>query len=380
MKPLISVVMPCLNEEKTVGLCVKRARQGLKKLEKKGYLGEVIVGDNGSTDLSAKEAKNAGAKVVFELKKGYGSAYLRGIMEAQGKFVIIGDSDGTYDFRQILRFLPPLEAGYDLVIGSRLKGKIKKGAMPFLNRFLGTPILNLFLRLFYNLKLSDSQSGMRAFTKKAFFKMKLKSLGMEFASEMLIAAARENLKMAEVPISYSKRKSSSKLSRFRDAWRHLRFMLLFAPTYLFLLPGAILTGLGLLGVLALSQGVIFLFGRGLDVHSMILSSMLTLLGYQIVMLGIYAKVYSWRAGFEKGSWTVLTTLKFFNLERGIALGGLIALLGFLIGAITFFSWAKQGFGPLWAIRPAILSMTLFVLGIQIIFSSFFLSILGIEKR
>jgi len=372
----VSVVMPCLNEEKTVGLCVIKAKEGLKKA---GVKGEVVVSDNGSTDNSIKVAKKAGARLVQESKKGYGSAYLKGIKESKGNWILIGDSDGTYDFTQAAKLLKPLGQGYDLVIGSRLRGRIKKGAMPFLNRFLGTPTLNFFLRLFYHLSLSDSQSGMRAFTRTAFEKLKLKTLGMEFASEMLVRASQEDLRIKEVPISYSERVSPTKLSRFRDAWRHLRFMLLFAPTWLFLVPGGLLLGSGLLVVVKMTLGSFFLFGRELDLHSMILASLLTLLGYQIIMLGIYAKAYSWTTGLIKESLIITSTLKYFQLEKGIVLGTLISFVGFLTGLIYFISWAKQGFGYLWAIRPAIFSMTLLVLGIQIIFSSFFLSILGIEK-
>jgi len=373
-KPLlISVILPCLNEEKTVGRCVQQAKNSLDRL---GVKGEVVVCDNGSTDNSAQFARKAGAKVVYELKRGYGSAYLTGIKAAKGNWLVIGDSDGTYDFREVNRFINQLQAGYDLVVGSRFKGRLSRGSMPFLNRFLGTPTLNWFLNLFYHLKLTDSQSGMRAFTKKAFAKLKLKSVGMEFASEMLVRAAQENLKISEVPISYAKRITPSKLSRFRDAWRHIRFMFLFAPTYLFIVPGLILLGIGLAGVLVLFRGP----WLGLDYHSMILASMLALLGYQVVMMGVYAKAFSWTQRFNQKSLLLETTLRYFKLEKGIILGALLSLVGLVIGLVAFINWAKKGFGELSAIRPAVLSMTLVVLGIQIIFSSFFLSILGIEKK
>lgn len=375
--PFVSVVMPCLNEEATIGACVERAFQGLKKA---GYKGEVVVGDNGSFDNSVALAKKAGARVIFEPTKGYGSAYLGGFKAADGDWLVMGDSDNTYDFLEIPRLLRLLEKGSDLVIGSRLKGKMKKGAMPWLNRYLGTPTLNLFLRLFYGLKISDSQSGMRAFTRKAFRKMKLKTLGMEFASEMLVRATQEKLKIGEVPISYSPRSTPPKLSRFRDAWRHLRFMLIFAPTYLFLLPGFLIMSLGLLGVMTISKGPVLFFGHDFDVHSMIMSSLLTLLGYQIIMLGVYAKVFSWSGGLEKGSLLILTTLRYFQLEKGILLGAVISLTGLGVGLLNFIKWAQQGFGALSAVRPLILSMTLLILGIQIVFSSFFLSILGINIK
>jgi len=345
-----------------------------------GCSGEVVVCDNGSTDNSAWLAKKAGALVVLEPKKGYGSAYLTGIRASKGDWLVIGDSDNTYNFLEAPKFIGPLTRGNDLVIGSRFKGRMSKGSMPTLNRFLGTPVLNLFLRLFYGIKLTDSQSGMRALTKKAFRKMKLKTLGMEFASEMLVRAAQENLRITEVPISYRRRVTPTKLSRFRDAWRHLRFMLLFAPTYLFLVPGSILMTVGLFFLLILAPGPFWILGRVLDYHSMIFVSMLTLLGYQIFMLGVYAKAYCWIEGLDKQSLLIITTLHYFRLEKGILLGLAISLVGFLIGLVTFIGWAQNGFGPLWAIRPAILAMTFFVLGIQIIFSAFFLSVLGIERK
>lgn len=372
----VSVVMPCLNEEKTVGDCVRKAKETLKKAK---INGEVIVCDNGSTDASVKIAKKAGGTVVLETRKGYGSAYLAGIRAAKGDWLVIGDSDGTYDFGDIPKLIKSLNSGFDLVVGSRLKGRIKKGAMPFLNHYLGTPLLNFFLRLFYQIKISDSQSGMRAFTKRAFGQLKLKTLGMEFASEMLVRASQEGLKIAEVPINYFPRQAPSKLSPFRDAWRHLRFMLLFAPTYLFLIPGGFLLGIGLAVVILLAIGPLWFFGRGLDVHSMILASMLTLLGYQIIMLGIYAKAYSYVTGLDKKGKLINSTLKYFKLEKGILAGLLISLVGLLTGLIYFVNWARQGFGYLWALKPAIFSMTLLILGIQIIFSSFFLSILGTER-
>jgi len=372
----VSVVMPCLNEERTVGFCIKRAKETLKKNK---ISGEIIVGDNGSTDNSVKLAKKAGATVVIENRKGYGSVYLAGIKAAKGDWLVIGDSDGTYDFGNIPKLVKPLNNGFDLVVSSRLKGRIKKDAMPFLNRYFGTPFLNFFLRLFFQIKISDSQSGMRAFTRQAFEKLRLKTLGMEFASEMLVRASQEGLKITEVPISYSSRLVPTKLSRFRDAWRHLRFMLLFAPTWLFLFPGGLMLSLGLVGELLIFAGEVWLFGHGLDVHSMILASLMTLLGYQIIMLGIYAKVFSYVIGLEKGGSIITTTLRYFKLEKGIILGFLTSFVGLLIGLIYFINWVREGFGYLWAIKPAILSMTLLVLGIQIVFSSFFLSILDIKR-
>ena len=369
--------MPCLNEEKTVALCVKKAKEVLRKAK---MTGEVVVADNGSTDNSVRLAKKAGAKVILEKRRGYGSAYLAGIKAARGDWLVIGDSDGTYDFSEIPRLLKPLNSGYDLVIGSRIKGRIRKEAMPFLNRYLGTPLLNFFLRLFYQIKVSDSQSGMRAFSRTAFDKLRLRTLGMEFASEMLVRSSQEGLKIIEVPINYLPRLAPTKLSRFRDAWHHLRFMLLFAPTWLFLIPGVFLLALGLLGELLIYFGHFELFGHLFDVHAMVLASFLVLLGYQIIMLGIYAKVFALVIGLTKVGSIITTTLHYFKLEKGILVGLLISFVGLIIGLIYIVGWVEQGFGPLYAFKPAVLSLTLLVLGIQIIFSSFFLSLLGVEKR
>jgi glycosyltransferase involved in cell wall biosynthesis len=376
-KILVSVVMPCLNEEKTVGLCVQKAKIGLRQA---GVSGEVVVSDNGSTDSSVRVAQAVGARIVIARARGYGAALLAGIISAKGDWIVMGDSDNTYDFRQIKRLIAPLKSGYHLVIGSRLSGTVKKGAMPFLNRILGTPTLNLFLKLFYGLKISDSQSGMRAFTKVAFKKLKLKALGMEFASEMLVRAKQKNLRLAEVPVSYGKRIMPTKLSRFRDAWRHLRFMLVFAPTYVFLGPGVFLFLLGAVGLVLLSGGPFWFLGRSWDVHTQILASMLTILGSQVVMMGIFAKAFSWTQGFEDKDLFLAKTLRFFKLEQGLFLGLVLFLVGLIIGLLTYWDWAKAGFGFLWAIRPLVLAMTFAVLGMEIVFASFFLSILGIERK
>lgn len=376
-KLLVSVVMPCLNEEKTVGLCVARA---LSAMDRAGVNGEVVVSDNGSSDDSVEVAEKAGAKIVKVKSRGYGSALLAGIRNARGKWIVMGDSDGTYDFRQIGKLIAPLNSGYDLVIGSRLTGLIKKGAMPTLNRFLGTPLLNLFLRLFYRLRVTDSQSGMRAFTKEAFDKLKLRTMGMEFASEMLIRARQKNLRIAEVPISYNRRIAPSKLSPFRDAWRHLRFMLVFAPTYLFIIPGFVLFAFGVTGLALLSPGPFWFFGRAWDVHTQILASMITILGSQIGMMGVFAKAFSWTQGFEDSDFALTKVLGFFKLEQGLVLGAILFLAGLTIGLITYFNWANSGFGSLSAVRPLISAMTLTLLGVEVIFASFFLSILGIEKK
>ena len=230
----VSVVMPCLNEEATVGACIEKAHRTLKRL---GLRGEVIVADNGSTDASVPIAESLGARVVHQPIRGYGAAYQAGIQAARGKYILIGDSDDTYDFTDLERFITPLRNGYDFVMGSRFKGEILKGAMSWSHRTIGNPILSGILRWFFHTSISDAHCGMRAFTREAYEVMQLQTTGMEFASEMVIKVVQADLKLCEVPITYYPRQGESKLNSFRDAWRHLRFMLLLSPTHLFVLPG-----------------------------------------------------------------------------------------------------------------------------------------------
>ncbi len=376
MFKFVTVVLPCLNEEETIVFCIKRAFKGLKKARVKG---EVLVVDNNSSDRSFKLALSAGARVIRVKEKGYGSACLQGIKQAKGEVVVLGDSDGTYNFLEIGKLLKKLEH-CSLVLGSRLKGRMAKGAMPFLHRYLGTPLLNLFLKLFYKIKVSDSQSGFRAFVKQEIAGLKLKTLGMEFASEMLVRAGQKGLVIGETGVSYQVRKTASKLSPLKDGWRHMRFLLLFAPTYLFLVPGGLLFLLGMLGMIFLSWQRVFLFGHGFDVHSLLISSFLALLGFQVIMLGFYAKVYSWLTGFTFQGKLLSVLVAVFKLEKGILVGILFCLLGILVGLFYLVPWIKKGFGELEAIRPTIFAITFIILGVQIIFSSFFLSILGMEKK
>ncbi len=373
----VSIIMPCLNEEETIEICVKKA---LASLERLGKRGEVIVVDNGSKDNSAEVARKAGAKVIFEPEKGYGSALLRGFEEAKGKFIIMGDADDTYDFSQIDRLLNPLYEGFDFVIGSRFKGKIHKGAMSWSHRFIGNPILSGMCRLFFHHRFSDVHCGMRAITKEAYQKLNLQTKGMEFASEMLVTALREGLKIKEIPIDYYLRKGVSKLRPFKDAWRHLRFMFLFSPNYLFLLPGGALFILGLLLLFLLLPGPFLAFGRRWDIHLMIIGSLSAILGFQILSLGFYAKTYSLLEGFLKKDRLICFLQSHFNLEKGIFLGLLFFLIGLCINLYILLEWVIKRFGALDRVRLALAGVTFMIIGIQIIFSSFFLSILGLKKR
>jgi len=373
----VSVVMPCLNEQEAVGLCVRKAKKALDNL---GIKGEIIVVDNGSTDRSVEIAQREGARVVFAQEKGYGSAYLTGFKEAKGDILIMGDADNTYDFSQIGKFILPIKEGYDFVIGSRFKGKIKEGAMPWANRYIGNPILSGILRFFFKTNVSDSHCGFRSFTKRAFRKMELHSLGMEFASEMVIAAIRENLKIKEIPITYLQRKGRSKLVPLRDAWRHYSFMLIYSPTWLYLLPGLILFISGIvLSFLILFESIV-IFGHLWDTHFMVLASLFSILGVQIIMLGLFAKTFGVLSGFLKEDKVLKFLWKYFKLEKGISIGIILFVFGFIFNLLILKEWLIRDFGPLERVGEAILGATFIIIGIQTIFSSFFLHMLGMRTK
>lgn len=373
----VSVIMPCLNEEKTIGVCIQKA---MKALEDVGVQGEVIVVDNASTDNSANMAKSMGARVVEQPVMGYGSAYLIGLEEAKGKYIIMADADNTYDLQELGKFLDSMRAGYEFCIGSRFKGKILSGAMPWLHRYIGNPILTGILNIFFGAKISDAHCGLRAVTKEAYKKMNLKTLGMEFASEMVIKALKLKLKIKEIPITYHPRQGESKLNSFRDGWRHLRFMLLYSPTYLFLIPGIVMFFPGLIILLVLLPGPLILDKLFFDIHYMVLGSLLAILGFQTINLGLYAKAYALTEHFEENDRTIEWFLRYFNLERGLIIGVLVTLSGLAINGYILIRWIGGNFGPLSEVRPGLVALTFMVIGIQVIFSSFFLSILGIKKK
>jgi len=374
--PEVSVVLPCLNEGVTMGECIKNIKNIFKK---ENINGEIIVSDNGSTDNSVEIAKSLNVKVVYQQLKGYGAAYIKGINGARGKFIIMADSDATYNFLEIPLFLKPLKEGYDFVIGNRFKGRIKKGAMPWAHRYIGNPFLSGLVNLFFKTNLSDVHCGFRAFTKEAFEKMNLKTTGMEFASEMVVSASKNRLKICEVPISYNKRKGKSKLKSFSDGWRHLRFILMYSPTYLFLVPGLFLFLVGLIGITVLKQGPLSITGFNIDIHFMLLGSLLTLLGYQIINLGLCARTYAITIGFEKHDKLIDFIAKYISLERGVIIGIGVFLIGFLISLKILFSWVHGSFSSMNEIRNIIFSMTILIVGVQTIFSSFFLSMLLVER-
>jgi glycosyltransferase involved in cell wall biosynthesis len=374
---LVSVVMPCLDEAAAVGRCVEKARAALAAM---GVAGEVVVVDNGSSDGSPEIAARAGARVVHEARRGYGSAYLRGFQEARGRYLVMGDADDTYDFADIPRFIAPLLAGgCDMVMGTRLKGEILPGAMPWTHRWIGNPILSGMLKLLYHTRISDSHCGMRAFSRAAYERMALRTTGMEFASEMVVNALRAELRIEEIPITYHLRQGTSKLSGLRDAWRHVRFMLLFSPSYLFQLPGLALILLGGFLVLALAGGPRRIFGHVWDFHPLLFGALALILGYNLIVFDVLAKTFSMGAGLARPrQW--LRRFEIFTLERGLAIGALVFLAGAGLEAKIVLDWVVSGFGPLMAVRGITVGMTAMVLGLQTVFASFLVSLMLIKRR
>jgi len=375
--PDVSVIMPCLNEAATVASCVGKARAALAAA---GLEGEVIVADNGSEDGSPALAAAAGARVISAPVRGYGAAYLAGLDAARGTYLVLGDADDTYDFGTVPEFVTALKAGNDVVLGSRFRGRILPGAMPWLHRYVGNPVLSGILSLFFGARISDAHCGLRAMTRAASDRMRLKSTGMEFASEMVAVALRHGLRVAEIPITYYPRGGESKLRSFRDGWRHLRFMLLLSPTPLFLVPGLLAVVIGLLGLFALLPGPLRVGALRFDYHFMFVASALAILGVQLVFLGLAAKTYS-RAALpdRRDPWVDFLDRR-FTLERGLLLGFGLAAAGLGINAWILWAWLAAGRGQLFAVQPALLGLSLIVVGAQIVFGSFFISVLRDDGR
>jgi glycosyltransferase involved in cell wall biosynthesis len=374
----ISVVIPCLDEAESIAECVAKALRGIAA---SGLPGEVLVVDNGSTDGTPELAAAAGARVVHEARRGYGSAYLRGFREARGRYLVMGDGDGSYDFEDVPRFVAPLHAGdADLVMGTRLKGNILPGAMSWSHRWIGNPILSGMLRLFYRTRVSDSHCGMRSFTREALQRMALRTTGMELASEIVVAALRSRLRLDEIPITYHPRGGVSKLNGLRDAWRHVRFMLLFSPSHLFLVPGIALCAVGALLVALLAGGPRQLFGRVWDYHALLFGCLAVILGYNLVLFDVFAKSFSMAAGLARPRQWLARLLGAFTLERGVLLGGLAFAVGAALEGKILVDWVRSGYGPLMAVRGIVLGMTLMVLGSQTAFASFLLGLTQLSRQ
>jgi glycosyltransferase involved in cell wall biosynthesis len=367
----ISVVIPCLNEEEAVGAVVDQAWEGIQQ---SGREGEVIVVDNASSDRSAEVAAKHGATVVSEPRRGYGSAYLAGLASARGDYIVMGDADETYPIQKLAPFVERLERGDDLVLGSRFKGKIHGDAMPWLNRRIGNPILTGLLNLFFGVKVSDAHCGMRAVRRDALGTLDLHSTGMEFASEMVFKAYRRGLRVSEIPIDYFPRVGESKLNRFGDAWRHARFMLVYSPSWLYFLPGAVMVLLGLIGALVLATGPVDIFGRTWEIHTMLACIAGILVGAQVLQLGLFARTYA-LVHLNEHDPVIDRLHTRIRLEHGLLLGFGLLLAGLAIVGVIFGEWAADGFGRLGHAHATALGFTLVGLGVQVVLGSFFLSLL-----
>lgn len=364
--PLVSLVIPTLNEAKTIGECIKRANEAFKKM---GLEGEIIVVDSSSDDTPII-ARSLGATVVVPEKLGYGNAYLYGFKYARGKYIILMDGDLTYDPREIDRLISSLQnGGVDMVLGTRLKGEIKQGAMPALHRYIGNPFLTWVLNRLFATEVSDAHCGMRAITRDALDRLNLKAGGMEFASEMVIEAANKNLRIAEVPITYYPRKGKSKLSPFSDGWRHLRFMMLYRPVPFLMVPGvvALIIGLALAATVSLHEQN--------RMHSLILGSLLLVIGYQMFLAGLYFAAYGVAYGVSSSSNLIKKIMSYHSLEKELLLGILLLAFGLILGVDVLLGWKAAGFGELYQTQNAMMALILSILGIQTIFSGMFLSLL-----
>jgi glycosyltransferase involved in cell wall biosynthesis len=379
--PTVSAVIPCLNEERTLGLCIEKAFRGFAEL---GVQGEVVVADNGSTDRSVEIARQMGALVVNERRKGYGAALLRGIKEARGEIIIMADADDSYDWTALAPFVRKIREGYDLVMGNRFQGGIMAGAMPRLHLYLGNPVLSLIARIAFRTSIGDFHCGMRAFTRAAFERMQLNTTGMEFATEMVANAAHQGLRIAEIPIVLypDKRNRAPHLRSFRDGWRHLRFILTYAPDHIYMIPGMTMLLVGIALEVLLVRGPLTVGGAYLGIHFLALGSLLTLVGFNIINLGVLAKTLMSQRYSGLKSKTADLVSREFSLEAGLLAGATLALLGTLID----FHIAAQWLGPYSAqmessVHLAFVATTAVVLGLNLICSSFLLNmILQVSAR
>lgn len=370
----LSIIMPCLNEAETLAICIEKAQYYLKEYRVNG---EVLIADNGSTDGSQKIAYKMGARVVDVPQKGYGSALLGGIMAAKGQFVIMGDADDSYDFTQLNLFVEKLREGYELVMGNRFKGGIKPGAMPFLHKYLGNPVLTWVGKLFFASNCNDFHCGLRGFKKEAILALNLRTTGMEFASEMVVKATLNKMKITEVPTTLSPdgRSRPPHLRTWRDGWRHLRFLLLYSPRWLFLYPGILLILLGLISTILLLSSP--------RIHSLLYSATAIIIGFQLVSFALFTKLFAINEGLLPRDQKFIKFTNYFNLETGLIIGISLFLLGIIGSIIALFQWESTSFGalnPANTMRLVIPSVTAIALGLQIIFSSFFLSVLELKRR
>jgi glycosyltransferase involved in cell wall biosynthesis len=379
------VVIPCLNEAETLDVVIREAREGL---DRGGIAGEILVADNGSTDGSQELARQAGARVVPVASRGYGSALMGGIAASRGRFIIMGDADASYDFREIPAFVAQLRKGSALVMGCRLPsggGRVERGAMPFLHRWWGNPMFSWMVRRWFRAPIHDVHCGMRGFTRSLYDSLGLRCAGMEFASEMVIKTALAGVPMGEVPITLrpdQRRTRSPHLRTFRDGWRHLRFYLLYSPRWLFVLPGLALLALGAIGY-ALGMPGARVRGAELDVNALLFSSLFLVLGYQSILFGVLTKAFAVAQGLLPSTKRVERFFQIFNLERGLVAGALVTLVGIALLVAVLARWMAVDFGPLdyrATLRLSIPGVMFTSLGVQTLFFSFFASILGLRRN
>jgi glycosyltransferase involved in cell wall biosynthesis len=382
----LTLLMPCLNEAETLARCIEKAKLGIQR---SGVRGEIVIADNGSTDGSQAIAEKAGVRLVPVKEKGYGAALIGGVRAASGEWIIMGDADDSYDFSDITGFVKKFQEGFELIMGCRLPiggGTISPGAMPWKNRWIGNPILSFIGRLFFKCPAHDFHAGLRGFTKTAFEKMDLQTTGMEFASEMVIKSTLKGLKISEVPITLHKdgRSRPPHLKPWRDGWRHLRFMLLFSPRWLFLVPGIFLSFLGIAFSARLSLGDFQAGGILFNVGTLAVACMTVIVGFQLVAFAFFTKVFAIAEGLLPDDPKLTRVFKIFTLEKGIVFGLLVLLAGIVLLARSVWIWKQANYGILPSaeenLRRLIPAATLIVLGIQTIFSSFFVSALGLKTR
>jgi hypothetical protein len=378
----VSVVMPCLNEAETLAVCIEKAQASLRELN---VAGEILIADNGSTDGSQEIARGLGARVVDVAAKGYGSALMVGIAAAEGKYVIMGDADDSYEFSSLGPFIDKLRNGYELVMGNRFRGGIKPGAMPPLHRYLGNPVLTFVGRLFFRSPVGDFHCGLRGFSKAAVTRLDLRTTGMEFASEMVVKATLQKMRIAEVPTTLSPdgRSRPPHLRSWRDGWRHLRFLLLYSPRWLFLFPGALLMVAGLLATVWLLPGPRVVGGITFDVHTLLYAAMAVIIGFQAIVFAVFTKVFAISEGLLPADSRLDKVMNFITLEVGLIVGLVLVLLGLAGSIYAVVFWDQRSFGPLdpaRTLRFVIPAVTSLMLGCQILLSSFFLSILGLRRR
>jgi glycosyltransferase involved in cell wall biosynthesis len=370
--PTLSVVIPALNEEETIGECIGKIRTVFADL---GIEGEIVIADS-SSDRTAAIAESLGAIVVRPEMRGYGNAYLAGLAQARGRYIVIGDADDTYDFLEIPRLLVPLENGADMVLGSRLRGEIRKGAMPALHRYIGNPLLTWLLNRVFGTRISDAHTGFRAIRREALERLHLKTGGMEFASEMIIEAAKAGLAVAEVPITYHPRVAPSKLQSFSDGWRHIRFMLLYRPIPFLAVPGLIFTLFGVfLMLIFLVQGNV----ETNNMHSFILGAIAFIGGLQALLMGVNIKIYSVFHGYSTDVGFVARLMNYYSLEQELVVGAVLMLIGTIVGIGILWNWIASGFGSLSQIANAVLALALFLAGMQIVFSAIFVSMMMLSN-